>query len=150
MFIIYGFRDRDIVVKSGAFDCPNCRTRRYCKHRRIESWLTAFFIPICRWKARAEYRQCDDCRRSFKGPNLLPFLPTGGYLRSDMRAELESGTPIEPVIERLLASGIDLETASAVINEIAGASRNLCPPCGLSYLEGVATCRKCGGDTVKA
>ena len=66
-----------------------------------------------------------------------------------MRAELESGAPIEPVIERLLQSGIDAETAGRVISEIAGESRNLCPPCGLSYLESVMTCRNCDGGTVK-
>jgi zinc-ribbon family len=150
VFIIYGFRDRDIFVKSGAFDCPNCQKRRFCKHRKIESWLTVFFIPICPRKVQAEYCQCDDCRRSFEESTFLPFLPTGGYLRNDMRAELKSGAPIEPVIERLLESGIDLETASGVISEIAGESRNLCPPCGLSYLESTTTCRSCGGDTVKA
>ena len=63
---------------------------------------------------------------------------------------LLSGAPIEPVIERLLNSGIDAETVGGVISEIAGESRNLCPPCGLSYLESVKACRNCGGDTVKA
>jgi hypothetical protein len=150
VFIIYGFGDRDIVVKSGAFDCPNCQKRRFCKHRKIESWLTIFFIPVCPWKIRAEYRQCDACRLSFEELTLVPFFPAGGYLLSDMRAELESGAPIEPVVERLLELGIDPETASGVISEIAGESRNLCPPCGLSYLERITTCRSCGGDTVKA
>jgi hypothetical protein len=150
MFIIYGFRDRDIVVKSGAFDCPNCQKRKFCKHRKVETWLTVFLIPICPREIRAEYCQCDDCRRSFEKPTSRPFLPAGGYLRSDMRAELESGAPIEAVIERLLGSGIDAETAGGVIGEIAGGARNLCPPCGLSYLESVKACRNCGGDTVKA
>jgi hypothetical protein len=134
VFIIYGFRERDILVKSGAFDCPNCHTRKFCKHRKIESWLAVFFIPICPWKVWAEYGQCGECRRSFEESTFVPFLPTGGYLRSDMRAELESGAPIEPVIERLVEAGIDLETASGGIGEIAGESRNLCPPCGLSRL----------------
>jgi hypothetical protein len=150
VFILYGFTDRDTVVKSGTFDCPNCQKRRFCKHRKIESWLTVFFVPIYRWKLLAEYCQCDDCRLSFEKPSFQPFHPAGGYLKSDMRAELESGAPIEPVIERLLRSGIDAETAGGVISEIAGGSRNLCPPCGLSYLESITTCRKCGGDTVKA
>jgi hypothetical protein len=150
VFILYGFWDRDLVVKSGAFDCPNCRKRTFCKRRKIESWLTVFFIPVCPWKIRAEYVQCDACRRSFEKDTLQPFLPAGGHLRSDMRAELESGAPIEPVMERLIRSGIDPETAGGVISEIAGGSRSLCPPCGLSYLEGVTACRNCGGDTVKA
>lgn len=150
LFILYGFRDRDIVVKSGSFDCPNCQKRRFCKHRKIESWLTVFLIPICPWELQVEYCQCDDCRRSFEKPAFRPFLPAGGYLRSDMRAELESGAPIEPVIERLLKSGIDAETVGGVISDIAGESRNLCPPCGLSYMESVSTCRSCGGGTVKA
>ena len=66
VFILYGFRDRDLLVKSGSFECPNCRKQRFCKHRKIESWLTVFFIPLCPWELRAEYCQCDDCRRSFE------------------------------------------------------------------------------------
>lgn len=73
LFIIYGFRDRDIVVKSGKFDCPSCHKRKFCKHRKIESWLTVFLIPICPWKVRAEYCQCDDCRRSFEKPTFRRF-----------------------------------------------------------------------------
>jgi hypothetical protein len=123
--------------------------QRFCKHRKIESWLTAFFIPLFPWELQAEYCQCDDCRRSFEESTLLPFLPAGGHLRSDMRAELQSGAPIEPVMERLMGSGIDPETLSGVISEIAGDSRNLCSTCGLSYLESITTCRNCGG-TLKA
>lgn len=150
MFILYGFRDRDLLVKSGSFECPNCRKRRFCKQRKIESWLTVFFIPLCRWELRAEYCQCDHCRRSFEESTFLPFLPAGGHLRSDMRAELLSGAPIEPVMERLMETGIDPETVGGVISEIAGDSRTLCPTCGLSYLESITTCRNCGGGTVKA
>jgi zinc-ribbon family len=150
MFIFYSFRNRDVVVTAGAFDCPNCKRRKYCKHRKIESWLSVFGIPLFPWELLAEYCQCDDCRRSFEAETLQPFLPAGGYLRTDVRAELESGAPIEPVIERLMNSGIDAMTVFGVINEVGGDSRNLCTQCGLSYLTSVATCRNCGRATVKA
>ncbi len=148
--IIYGFRNRDIVVKSGTFECPNCHKRAYCKHRKIEKWLTVFLIPIYPWEIEAEYCQCDDCRMSFTETTSQPFLPAGGYLRSDIQAELLSGAPIEPVIERLIDSGVDPETASRVISEIAGESRSLCRACGLSFMQNVSTCWNCRGDTVKA
>jgi hypothetical protein len=52
-------------------------------------------------------------------------------------------------MELLMGSGIDPETVSRVISEIAGDSRNLCSTSGLSYLESITTCRNCGG-TLKA
>lgn len=142
--ILYGFRDRDREVKSGAFDCPNCRKRRFCKHRKIESWLAIFFVPVCPWKIVAEYAKCDDCHRSFEKPALREFLPKGGVLRSDLRGELYAGAPIESALARLTQSGIDAETARVVVDEIAGGVRNACPGCRLSYLENVTTCRECG------
>lgn len=150
MLILYGFRDRDLEMKSGSFDCPNCGKRRYCKQRKIESWLDLFFIPVCPWKIQTEYFQCDDCRQSFEKPTLRRFLPAGGLLRSDLKAELRSGSPIEAIAERLVQSGIDPEMAAEVIHEIAGEIRSRCPPCDLTYVEGISTCKLCGGSPVKS
>jgi hypothetical protein len=77
VIILYGFRDRDLLVKSGSFECPNCRMQRFCKYRKIESWLTVFFLPFFSWELQAEYCQCDDRRRSFEESTLLPFFPGG-------------------------------------------------------------------------
>jgi hypothetical protein len=55
---------------------------------------------------------------TFEKDTFHPFFLAGGYLKSDMLAELESGAPIEPVIERLLLTGVDAETAGNVIRAI--------------------------------
>jgi hypothetical protein len=83
-------------------------------------------------------------------PSLRPFFPAGGYLKTDMRTKLESRAPIEAMMGRLLLTGVDAETAGSVISEIAGSSRNLCPPGGLSDMENVVTCRNCCCGTVTA
>jgi ribosomal protein L37AE/L43A len=149
IWILCGFRARDILVKSGVFDCPNCKKRRYCKHRKIQTWLTVFLVPVCPGDVEAEYWQCDDCRRSFRKPYGTPFFPAGGMLRSDIMAELSSGSPIELTIKRLVESGVNLETAAGIVAEMAGDLRSICPQCGLSFLEGIGTCRQCGENTVK-
>ena len=142
--ILYGFRDRDIEVKSGAFDCPNCGRRKYGKRRKIESWMTIFLVPVCPWKIRTEYWRCDDCRRCFEKEGLVPFWPSGGYRRSDIQADLRSGLPIEMVACLLQETGVDEATSRSVIGEIAGDDRQGCEICALTYVSGVKVCKKCG------
>jgi hypothetical protein len=144
MIIFDGTSYRDRMVKSGAFVCPNCGKNRYCTHRRIESWFTLFFIPLLRLEVVTEYLKCKDCRHSFELPAMCPFLPQGGYLPSDLRAELRFGASVEAVEQRLVASGVDRDTARCVIGEMVGDRLQFCSRCQLSYQENVATCWKCG------
>jgi len=97
----------------------------------------------------AEYVKCDTCRHSFGLPSLRPFLPKGGCLPSDLRAELLAGASIEAVEERLIGSGVDPESARHAVNEIAGDGRQICPPCGLTFLGEASVCPACGGSLTK-
>jgi zinc ribbon protein len=147
--IFCGTLDRDRMVKSGAFVCPNCGKNRYCRHERIESWFVLFFIPLFRLEVVTEYLKCQDCRHCFKLPALLPFLPRGGYLPSDLRVELRSGASIEAVEQRLIESGVDRDTAQRVVREMVRDRMRFCSECQLSYQENVATCWKCGRELSK-
>jgi hypothetical protein len=147
--IFWGISDRDRLVKSGTFVCPNCKMQRYCTHRRIESWFSLFFVPLFRLEGVAEYLKCRDCRHSFELPELRPFLPRGGHLASDLRVELRSGASIEGVERRLVESGVDRETARSVVGEIVGDRRRSCPHCLLTYQGSVAACWECGRPLVE-
>jgi hypothetical protein len=121
----------------------------YCTRRKIESWFSLFFLPLFPREVLAEYLKCDVCRHSFELPALRPFLPSGGYLPSDLRAELLAGAPIEAVEGRLIASGVDRESARLAIDALAGDRRRGRPPCGLTFLEGVPACQVCGRQLAK-
>ena len=73
MIILFGKTDRDRVVKSRAFVCPNCGKNRYCTHRIVESWFTLFFMPLFRCEVVVEYLKCHDCRHS---SNCRHFNPS--------------------------------------------------------------------------
>jgi len=143
MVYLYGTSERDRLLKSGAFRCPNCRKNRYCTNRIIESWFSLFFVPLYRLDIITEYSKCLDCRHSFKGPGMVPFLPRGGYLASDLKVELRSGASIEGVEGRLVDSGVDRETAQSVIRGMVGDRLQFCQPCRLTYQMDVVACWEC-------
>jgi hypothetical protein len=142
--VLLGTSERDRLLKSGSFRCPNCRRDRYCTYRRVESWFNLFFVPIFRLDVVTDYIKCRDCRHAFALPAMLPFLPHGGYLPSDLRVELRSGASIEGVEQRLVDSGVDRETAQGVIRGMVGDRLRSCPQCQRTYQEDVVACWDCG------
>jgi hypothetical protein len=150
MIVVFcGSAERDRLVRSGSFLCPNCRRDRFCTYRSIESRFHLFFVPLFRLDEVTEYVKCRDCRHCFTLPLMLPFLPRGGYLASDLRVELRSGASIERVERRLVESGVDRETARSVIRGMVGERLRSCPRCQLTYQENVVACWECGGPLGK-
>lgn len=142
------FRERDPEIKSGSFDCPNCGKPTYCTHRELQEWRPVF-PPIRPAEPLTVYTRCDDCRRSYFSGTAIPFFPAGGPLRSDMKAELRAGGPIEGIRSLLASGGVDAATTDAVVDELVGKIRNLCPTCSLTYLPTVSSCKRCGSPLVK-
>ena len=66
MFIIFGFRDRIIVVARGIFYCQTCGMDRSYVRQSIQRWFTLFFIPLFpTGSSRGERIQCLSCGSLF-------------------------------------------------------------------------------------
>ncbi len=80
--IIYGHRSRLNVVLEGEFTCPHCQTRRPYLHKRLDRYLTLFFISTIRLGKLEEYVECQTCGNRYFVDILKPApgqveAPTG-------------------------------------------------------------------------
>lgn len=46
--IIYGYRNRNVVVGTGQFHCPKCDAHRVYNHVNVVRYFTLFFIRPAR------------------------------------------------------------------------------------------------------
>lgn len=74
--LIYGHRSHETVVAIGEFYCPHCQTQRNFKHKRVDRYLTLFFISTIRLGRLGEYVECQTCFKTFE-PSVLS-LPLDG------------------------------------------------------------------------
>lgn len=68
--LIYGHRPHESVIAIGEFYCPNCQTPRNFKHKRVDRYLTLFFISTIRLGRLDDYVECQTCSQTFE-PNVL-------------------------------------------------------------------------------
>ena len=63
--IIYGHRPHETVVAVGDFYCPHCQAQRGFKQKRVDRYLTLFFISTIRLGRLNEYVECQTCSSTF-------------------------------------------------------------------------------------
>src|SRR5689334_4379822 len=110
--IIWGTRGRQIELSRGQFYCPRCDTQRQYKHIRVARYFTLFFIPLFQINSLGEYIECQNCHQSFK-QEVLSYTPASPAekLLVAVRKELETGTPVHMVQQKMIANNVGKETA---------------------------------------
>jgi hypothetical protein len=70
--IIYGYRNRNVTVGTGTFECPRCQMTRTYQHINVVRYFTLFFIlqlfPLGRV---GSFIECETCRTAFKPEELI-------------------------------------------------------------------------------
>ena len=147
MFIIFGNRVRHTILSTGQFYCPQCKTHRSYELRRARNYFALYFIPIFPLNTVGEYVRCTTCSTNFQ-PDVLkmpepPATPLD-RMALEARADMDSGTPIEFVRQKLINTGLKLDLAQQTIEAAAGPDRRKCVACDLTYRSTVQRCARCG------
>ena len=69
-FLIGGIQPRTITLGRSYHACPGCGTTGLTA-KRIDSYLSLFFIPLFRVKKGAPYHECSGCGAEFPGDESL-------------------------------------------------------------------------------
>jgi len=145
LFIIWGSTGREIELACGQFYCPQCNGEQAYKHIRVARYFTLYFIPLFQTENLGEYVKCEGCQQAFKEEVLSYEPPSQVQSRLySIRADLESGIPIQVAQRRLLKAGIDEQLANQAISLAAGEQQKGCSTCYLNYVETVSHCSSCG------
>ena len=147
--IIWGTRGRQIELSAGQFHCPKCDVTRPYKQKRVAQYFTLFFIPLFQIKNLGEFVECQFCHQSYK-PEVLSYKPPSPAERLliAVRKELETGTPIHMVQQKLMANGTEQATAQKLTDMATGGVQVKCPKCGFSYLGTIKLCTNCGSSLI--
>lgn len=147
MIIIFGSKVRYKTIGAGQFYCPQCQARRDYELRQARNWFSLYFIPVIPLNQLGEFVTCLTCGTNFKKDVLSMPLPANNPLdrmAREAQADMDSGTPIEMVRQKLINTGLSRELAEQVIAQAAGPDRRSCPNDQLTYRVGVQRCARCG------
>lgn len=110
MIIIIGTRSRETVLEAGDFFCPRCGEKQPYTRKQISQYATFFFVPLFKLRTLGVFIECQHCRRAYE-PDILNrklVVPTTELLTA-IRAELETGAPVELVEKKLVQAGWDVK-----------------------------------------
>jgi hypothetical protein len=153
MFILFGTKTRFKTLSTGQFYCPQCRTRRTYELRLARDYFTLYFIPIFPIHKRGEIVTCTTCGTNFQKEVLATPAPASTPLdrmAQQARADMDSGTPIEFVRQKLINTGLARDLADQTIEQAAGPDRRVCPNDALTYRATVERCAQCGASLIAA
>ena len=145
--IVWGTRGRQIELSAGQFHCPKCDVTRPYKQKRVAQYFTLFFIPLFQIKNLGEFVECQFCHQTYK-PEVLSYKPPSPAERLlfAVRKELETGTPIHMVQQKLMANGTDQANAKKLTDAATGGVQVKCSKCGFLYLGSIKLCTNCGSS----
>jgi hypothetical protein len=114
MIIIIGTRPRETLLEVGDFFCPRCGEKQPYNRKQISQYATFFFVPLFKLRTLGVFVECQHCRRAYE-PDILnrklamPTTELATELLMAIRAELETGTPVELVEKKLVQAGWDMK-----------------------------------------
>ncbi len=147
MIIIFGSKVRYKTLSTGQFYCPHCKAQRAYELRQARNWFSMYFIPVIPLNKIGEFVTCLTCGTNFQADVLSMPAPSNAPLdrmARDARANMDGGTPIEMVRQKLLNTGLSHELVEPVILQAAGPERRSCPNDALTYRSTVDRCAQCG------
>jgi hypothetical protein len=143
--IIWGWSGREIKEDSGRFYCPDCDSKKPYVQYRVATYFTLYFIPLFETQYHGSYVQCCRCNSQYSEA-VLDYKPLSRSekLLENVRAELESGKPLQMVMMKLTNEGIKRELAAEIISLAVEGKQVHCEACDLDYLKGTRNCAACG------
>jgi len=145
--IIWGSRGRHIEQERGQFHCPQCEESQEYKKMRMATYFTLYFIPLFETKHHGDFIECLTCHGQFK-PAVLDNKPVSQAERviGSVRADLESGTPIQMARTKLVNAEVDLGSAATIVLAASLGQQRTCTTCNLDFISSVCKCSACGGS----
>lgn len=144
MFIILGERERAVEQSRDELFCPNCNTTRAFKRMHVGSYFTLFFVPIFEMRRIGQHVECLHCKSRYDPKSVSSESPTLAYRAvTAARSDLEAGTAVEQVIDKLAKGMTTRDLATQFVNSAAGVDRRKCAACNLTYIPAVETCKRC-------
>ncbi len=144
--IILGVNDRAKTVGEGTFFCPHCQHSHSYARKKAKLYFSLFFVPLIPLKDLGEYVECRHCWNRFS-PEVVQRPAMRGaaaHQAPAVRADLESGTPLEMARQKLINEGYAAEFADEVVAAAAGTWTRQCPSCRLTYIHQISRCAACG------
>jgi hypothetical protein len=113
---------------------------------RVATYFTLYFIPLFETQHHGDYIECLSCQGQFK-PAVLDYVPPSQTERivGAIRADLESGTPLQMARTKLTNANIEPAVAESLVAAAAGSAHQSCPGCKLSFVPTIQKCSACGG-----
>jgi hypothetical protein len=147
--IIWGWRGRQVERERGHFHCPQCDASQGYKRLRVSTYFTLYFIPIFETTHHGDVIECLRCAGQFD-PAVLHYTPPSLSERmvAAVRADLESGTPLEMARTKMTNAGIAGEVAEQTAAAACGDPRRSCPNCRLTFIASIEKCSSCSGSLV--
>ena len=148
-FIIWGSRGITSTVSDGHFFCPQCNQSDVpYTLKQVRPFFTLFFIPIFPIGSAERYVECARCRGTFREAVLELRPPTEGErLLAMLYDELQTGTPVEVVQNKLKSMGLSEEDSASLIEKLTEGKTWTCPACGNRYVAAVKRCTQCAAST---
>ena len=145
--IIIGVKDRARTVDHGTFTCPHCQSTRPFEKKRSKLYFSLFFVPILPLKELGEFIECQHCMTRYSVDILTRPHPSSAIKHRipAVKADLESGTPLEMARQKLINEGYAPGFAGDLVEEAVGDHRQHCPDCRLTYSANNTFCAVCGG-----
>ncbi len=145
--IIFGTRAKYKTLKTGDFNCPQCRKPRKFEHKQAKNYFALYFIPILPIGDEKEFIECQTCGRTYS-LDVLAFKPSKpqsdvARVLNTIKTKLDRGFPIEYIVSDLTLEGFDRDVAENMVNVAIGQDRKVCSNCELSYASSVQTCPDC-------
>ncbi len=147
MIIIFGSKVRYKTLSTGQFYCPHCKAQHAYELRQARNWFSMYFIPVIPLNKIGEFVTCLTCGTNFQADVRSMPAPSNAPLdrmARDARADMDGGTPIEMVRQKLLNTGLSRELVDQTIEQAAGPDRRVCPSDRLTYRSTVQRCAQCG------
>jgi hypothetical protein len=143
--IIWGSKVREKEIAAGQFNCPNCRTTRAYKHKRVDKYFSLYFIPLFKTQDLGEYVECQVCLQKYK-PEVLSYKEPSPAARmmETVKAELDSGLPMHMARQKLIDAKFYPSDADDIVKAAVGENPVTCPKCGFIYKNTIHSCSNCG------
>ena len=147
MIIIFGNKVRYKTLSTGQFYCRQCKTQRDYELREARNWFAMYFIPVFPLNRLGEVVTCLTCGTNFQKDVLSLPIPSNTPLdrmAREAQADMDSGTPIDMVRQKLINTGLSRDLVEHAIAQAAGPDRKYCLNDHLTYRPTVQRCAQCG------
>jgi hypothetical protein len=152
--IIWGSKGKTKIEGRGTFMCPRCNSLRPYLHHVAGKYFTLYFIPLFKTRTLGEYIECQTCFMTYK-PEVLEWSRGRAQADEDIkkvigevRKQLESGVPIQFIMQALVEKGLEEQNATQLLFEATNNRIVKCTRCKLAYIGSLSYCQQCGDKLV--